>query len=81
MASGKPAAGVFRKRSRYTLVAASNADGSLYVFDAGALGPACGTVRLALYSEKEPEKADTRTVDPGVVRQIWEDFAPYRAAK
>ena len=53
----------------------------LYVFDAGALGPACGTVRLALYSEKEPEKADTRTVDPGVVRQIWEDFAPYRAAK
>jgi hypothetical protein len=53
----------------------------LYVFDAGALTPACGTVRLALYSEKEPQKADTRTVDPGVVRQIWEDFAPYRAAK
>jgi hypothetical protein len=53
----------------------------LYVFDPGALGPACGTVRLALYSEKEPEKADTRTVDPVVVRQIWDDFAPYRAAK
>jgi S1-C subfamily serine protease len=53
----------------------------LYVFDPSALGPACGTVRLALYSEKEPEKADTRTVDPVVVRQIWDDFAPYRAAK
>ena len=32
----------------------------LYVFDPGALGPQCGTVKLVLYSEKEPEKGDTR---------------------
>jgi S1-C subfamily serine protease len=51
----------------------------LYVFDPGALGPQCGTVKLALYSEKEPEKADTRVVDPKVIDQIWQDFAAYRS--
>lgn len=53
----------------------------LYVFDPGALAPACGTVKLVLYSEKEPEKADTRPIDPTVIGQIWEDFSPYRAVK
>jgi S1-C subfamily serine protease len=51
----------------------------LYVFDPGALGPECGTVKLVLYSEKEPEKGDTRVVDPKLLQQIWQDFAPYRA--
>ena len=51
----------------------------LYVFDPGAFGPQCGTVKLVLYSEKEPEKGDTRVVDPRVVQQFWQDFAPYRA--
>jgi hypothetical protein len=50
----------------------------LYVFDPGALGPHCGAVKLLLYSEKEPEKGDTRLVDPRVLQQIWQDFAPYR---
>ena len=50
-----------------------------YVFDPGALGPHCGTVKLTLYSEKAPAKADTRVVDPKIVQQIWDDFAPYRA--
>ena len=52
----------------------------LYAFDPGALGPHCGTVKLMLYSEKEPEKGDTRVVDPKVVEQIWQDFEPFRAA-
>ncbi len=52
----------------------------LYVFDPDALGPHCGTVKLVLYSEKEPEKGDTRLVDPKVLQRIWPDFAPYRAA-
>jgi hypothetical protein len=52
----------------------------LYVFDPGALRPDCGGVRLLLYSEKSPGKADTRMVDPAVVEQIWQDFAAYRAA-
>jgi S1-C subfamily serine protease len=51
----------------------------LYVFDPGALGPQCGSVKLVLYSEKEPAKGDTRVVDPKVLEQIWQDFARYRA--
>ena len=50
----------------------------LYVFDPGALGPHCGSVKLVLYSEKELEKGDTRVVDPSVLQKIWQDFAPYR---
>jgi hypothetical protein len=50
----------------------------LYVFDPDALVPTCESVKLVLYSEKEPEKADTRVVDPTVIQQIWQDFAPYR---
>jgi S1-C subfamily serine protease len=52
----------------------------LYVFDPGALGPECGTVKLVLYSDKEPEKGDTRVVDPKVLQEIWRLFAPYREA-
>ena len=50
-------------------------------FDPGALGPSCGSVKLVLYSEKEPEKGDTRVVDPKVLQQIWQDFAPFRPAE
>jgi S1-C subfamily serine protease len=50
----------------------------LYVFDPGALRPDCGGVKLVLYSEKEPQKADTKVVDAAIVEQIWQDFAPYR---
>jgi serine protease Do len=50
----------------------------LYVFDASALGPECASVKLTLYSEKEPDRADTRVVDPKLIQQIWSDFAPYR---
>jgi Trypsin-like peptidase domain len=46
----------------------------LYAFDPAALGPACGTVTLVLYSEKEPAKADTRVVDPKLLQQVWRDF-------
>ena len=42
-------------------------------------GPHCKSVKLVLSSEKEPEKQDTRIVDPHVIEQIWQDFAPYRA--
>jgi S1-C subfamily serine protease len=53
----------------------------LYVFDPGALGPHCGGVRLVLHSDKDPDKGDTRVVDPNLIQQIWQDFAPYRAQK
>jgi hypothetical protein len=50
----------------------------LYVFDPGALGPHCGTVTLVLYSEKDPAKADRRTLDATVLERLAKDFAPYR---
>jgi S1-C subfamily serine protease len=50
----------------------------LYVFDPGAFGPQCETVKLVLYSEKEPERGETRVVDPGILQRITQDFAPYR---
>jgi hypothetical protein len=53
----------------------------LYVFEPGALGPQCGAVKLVLYSEKEPDKADTQVVDAKVVQQAWQDFAAYRDLK
>ena len=53
----------------------------LYAFDPGALAPSCATVKLQLYSAKEPQKADTLVVDAKIVEQIWQDFAPYRAVK
>lgn len=52
----------------------------LYVFDPAALGPECGTVKVSLYSEKEPEKADTRTIDPKILEQVRNDFG-YRDAR
>ena len=51
----------------------------LYIFDPEALGPHCRSVKLVLYSEKAPEKPDTRTVDPRLIERIWQDFASYRA--
>lgn len=50
----------------------------LTVFDPAALGPSCGSVKLVLYSEKEPQKGEALVVDAKVIQQIWEDFAPYR---
>jgi hypothetical protein len=46
----------------------------LYAFDPAALGPGCSSVTLVLYSAKEPAKADTRVVEPAILRQVWRDF-------
>jgi hypothetical protein len=52
-----------------------------YLFDPNALGPSCPSVKLVLFSEKEPGKADTHLVDPKLIERIAQDFAPYRAPK
>lgn len=46
----------------------------LYAFDPAAFGPECASVTLALYSEKDPSKADIRAVDPAILEQIRRDF-------
>lgn len=50
----------------------------LYVFHPDAFAPECGTVRLDIYSDKAPGVADPATVDAGVLKRVWQDFAPYR---
>ena len=47
----------------------------LSVFEPEALGVDCGTVRLLLYSEDDPDEADTVLVDMAVLRRVREDFA------
>jgi len=46
----------------------------LYMFEPSALGPQCSAVRLAVYSEHEPDKGDIRVVDQKVLEQIARDF-------
>jgi hypothetical protein len=46
----------------------------LYVFDPQALGSQCKTVKLLLYSEKNPQQADSRPVDPKLIERIALDF-------
>ncbi len=52
----------------------------LYAFDPNALGPQCSSVKLSLYSEKEPDKEDSKLVDPRIIEQISKDFEPYRTS-
>lgn len=52
----------------------------LYVFEPGAIGPHCGTVKLTLFSDKAPGQGDTRVIDAKLVQQIWDDFSAFRAA-
>ena len=51
-----------------------------YAFDPGAIGPACGTVSIVVSSVKDPNKTETRTVDPAIVRRVSDDFAGVRDA-
>ena len=55
-------------------------DEGLYAFDPSALGPHCGTVKIEVFSQKDPAKGDTRIVDPKIVEQFFRDFEPLRAA-
>jgi hypothetical protein len=50
----------------------------LYVFDPGAFGPHCQSVKFVLFSEKEPNKGETEIVEAKIVQQVWQDFAPFR---
>src|SRR5207248_2194090 len=44
----------------------------LYTFEPDAIGPHCGSVRVDLFSEKEPDKvAGSRTLSPELLDRIW----------
>ena len=50
------------------------------IFAADAIGPHCGTVRVDLFNEREPQRvAESKVISPKIIQQIWDDFAPFRA--
>jgi S1-C subfamily serine protease len=52
----------------------------IYEYLPDAVTPACGTVVLEIYSEKDPGTPETRPVDPATVQRVWSDFEPFRQA-
>jgi hypothetical protein len=42
----------------------------LYVFELGAFGPQCSTVKFSMFSEKDPKQPDTKVIDPKLFDQI-----------
>lgn len=49
----------------------------LYAYPADAITSSCGKVRIEVYSEKEPDKADVKNLDEKTIERIVADFAPY----
>ncbi|MBA2705042.1 MAG: trypsin-like peptidase domain-containing protein [Blastocatellia bacterium] len=49
----------------------------LYAYPANSISPACGSVRVEVYSEKNPKKADIKTLDAKSIARIAQDFEPY----
>jgi S1-C subfamily serine protease len=49
----------------------------IYSYPPTAISPSCGKVTLQLYSEKEPDKPETKELDQKSVERIWADFQPY----
>jgi S1-C subfamily serine protease len=52
----------------------------IYSYPPDAISPACGKVTLRLFSEKDPDKSESRILDPKSVDRVWNDFRPYLAA-
>ncbi|HUQ87737.1 MAG TPA: serine protease [Vicinamibacterales bacterium] len=42
----------------------------LYVYALDAFGPQCSTVKFLMFSEKEPQKADIKAIDPKLFEQV-----------
>ena len=52
-----------------------------YSYPAEAINEQCGTVRLQLFSEKHPEKAETKVLGKKTVAKVISDFQPYFKTK
>lgn len=48
----------------------------LYVFAPDAFTPECSPATLTIYSEKEPQKGDTKAIDASLLRQLHDDLLP-----
>jgi S1-C subfamily serine protease len=49
-----------------------------YSYLPDAISPACGSVVLEVYSEKDPTTPVTKTVDAATIERVWADMEPYR---
>ncbi|HKV98529.1 MAG TPA: serine protease [Vicinamibacterales bacterium] len=78
LCGGKEVAPIHPFRIRARVSETDAVDEGFYAFDPMAIGPQCGTVSLVLSSVKDPDKTETRVVDPGLIAQVWKDFAAYR---
>jgi S1-C subfamily serine protease len=52
----------------------------IYSYPPDAISPACGKVKLQIFSEKDPGKSESRDLDQRSVDRVWNDFRPYLAA-
>jgi S1-C subfamily serine protease len=50
----------------------------LYLLD--VVSPACGGVVLEIFSEKDPNHAITKVIEPETIERVWADWEPYRRA-
>ena len=56
----------------------TSVDEGLFVFAPSAISPQCGAVKITVFPQGEPEKGDTRTLDPVIVQHVWDDLAYVR---
>jgi Trypsin-like peptidase domain len=51
----------------------------IYSYPPDAISPSCGKVTLQIYSEKEPDKSESKDLDQKSIDRVWNDFRPYLA--
>ena len=52
----------------------------VYEYQSDAVTPACGNVVLEIFSEKDPNSPESKSVDAATVQRVWNDFDPFRQA-
>jgi hypothetical protein len=53
----------------------------IYSYSPDAISPSCGKVTLRLYSEKNPDKPESKDLDQKSIDRVWNDFRPYLTAR
>ena len=49
----------------------------IYSYPPDAISPSCGKVTLQIYSEKDPDKSESKDLDRNSIDRVWNDFRPY----
>ena len=65
--------------SSYLKIKQRTAYAGVYTYSAETFAPdKCKQMSLQVVSKQSPTTPEIRVVDPGMVRQVWSDFEPYR---